>query len=152
MAIGRLAHFSVRTTTLDASRDFYCKVLGFREGFRPNFPFPGLWLYQGGDEADFGVVHLIGIDRNDPNGLKNYLGDKPEESLHGSAALDHLAFLATDLAGMRARIAGAGLPYRERTVPDLGLHQVFVEDPSGVTIELNFPAAEAQALAATAAA
>ena len=149
MAIGRLAHFSVRTTTLGASRDFYCKVLGFREGFRPNFPFPGLWLYQGGDEADFGVVHLIGIDRNDPDGLKNYLGDKPEDSLHGSAALDHLAFLATDLAGMRARIAGAGVPYRERTVPDLGLHQVFVEDPSGVTIELNFPAAEAQALAAT---
>ncbi|MFZ9740235.1 MAG: glyoxalase, partial [Prochlorotrichaceae cyanobacterium] len=32
-----------------------------------------------------------------------------------------------------------------RTVPDLGLHQVFLEDPSGVTIELNFPAAEAAA-------
>jgi hypothetical protein len=29
-------------------------------------------------------------------------------------------------------------------VPDLGLHQVFLEDPSQVTIELNFPAAEAQ--------
>jgi hypothetical protein len=27
-------------------------------------------------------------------------------------------------------------------VPSLGLHQVFIEDPSGVTIELNFPAAE----------
>ena len=152
MPIGKLAHFSVRTTALEASRDFYCKVLGFREGFRPRFPFPGLWLYQGGDEADYGVVHLIGVDRDDAEGLKDYLGDKPEESLHGSAALDHLAFLATDLPGMRARIAGAGLPYRERTVPDLGLHQVFVEDPSGVTIELNFPAAEAQAPAASAAA
>jgi len=27
-------------------------------------------------------------------------------------------------------------------VPSLGLHQVFVEDPSGVTIELNYPAQE----------
>jgi hypothetical protein len=27
-------------------------------------------------------------------------------------------------------------------VPDLHLHQVFLEDPSGVTIELNFPAHE----------
>lgn len=147
MAIRKLAHFSVRTTALEASRDFYCGVLGFREGFRPDFPFPGCWLYQGGDEADFGVVHLIGIDRNDPAGLEAYLGDKPEESLHGSAAVDHLAFLATDLADTRARITAAGLPYRERTVPTLGLHQVFVDDPSGVTIELNFPAAEAQAAA-----
>ncbi|VTU25296.1 VOC family protein [Variovorax sp. PBL-E5] len=143
MAIGKLAHFSVRTTALEASRDFYCKVLGLREGYRPHFPFPGLWLYRGGDEADYGVVHLIGIDRNDPEGLKQYLGDKAEDTLRGSAAVDHLAFAATDLAGVRGRIAEAGLPCRERTVPDLGLHQLFVEDPSGVVIELNFPASEA---------
>jgi hypothetical protein len=35
------------------------------------------------------------------------------------------------------------IPHRERTVPSLGLHQVFFEDPSQVTIELNYPAAEA---------
>jgi hypothetical protein len=29
-------------------------------------------------------------------------------------------------------------------VPSLGLHQVFIEDPSQVTIELNYPAAEVQ--------
>ncbi len=45
---------------------------------------------------------------------------------------------------MRARLKEAGLPYRERTVPSLGLHQVFVEDPSDVTIELNYPASEAE--------
>jgi hypothetical protein len=37
------------------------------------------------------------------------------------------------------------VPYRERTVPSLGLHQVFFEDPSAVTIELNYPAEEAAA-------
>ena len=142
MAIGKLAHFSVRTSALEASRDFYCNVLGFREGYRPDFPFPGVWLYRGGDEADYGAVHLIGMDRNDPEGLKRYLGDKPEDVLHGSAAVDHVAFAATDLTGMRARIADAKLPCRERTVPGLGLHQVFVEDPSGITIELNFPVSE----------
>lgn len=142
MPINKLGHFSVRTTALEDSRRFYCDVLGFREGFRPPFDFPGAWLYRGGDESDYGVVHLIGIDRNDPAGLTQYLGDRPEASLHGSAAVDHLAFLATDLADMHRRLRGAGLDYRERTVPSLGLHQVFVEDPSGVTIELNFPAAE----------
>ena len=146
MPINKLAHFSVRTTDIEASKRFYIEVLGFTEGFRPPFEFPGLWLYRGGDEADYGVVHIIGIDRNDPEGLKAYLGDKPEDSLHGSAAVDHLAFLASDLLEMHRRLNNAGLAFRERTVPSLGLHQVFVEDPSGVTIELNFPAQEAVAL------
>ena len=143
MPISKLAHFSVRTTDLAASRRFYTRVLGFREGFRPSFRFPGHWLYRGGDESDYGVVHLVGVDANDPAGLVEYLGDKDEGALHGSAAVDHLAFFATDLAGMRATLRREELPFRERTVPDLGLHQVFVEDPSGITIELNFPAAEA---------
>jgi catechol 2,3-dioxygenase-like lactoylglutathione lyase family enzyme len=73
MPINKLAHFSVRTPDLEASKQFYAEVLGFREGFRPPFRFPGVWLYRGGDEAEFGVVHLIGIDKNDPSGLKDYL-------------------------------------------------------------------------------
>jgi hypothetical protein len=101
-----------------------------------------------GDEADYGIVHLISIDENNLDGLTDYLGDKTSDSLHGSAAVDHLAFLATDLLDMRRRLHDAGLDYRERTVPNLGLHQVFVKDPSGVTIELNFPAAEAVAMQA----
>lgn len=145
MPISKLAHFSVRTVDIEASRRFYCEVLGFREGFRPPFDFPGAWLYRGDDEAEFGVVHLIGIDRDDPAGLIAYLGDKAEAALHGSAAVDHLAFLATDLADMHRRLKRAGCEFRERTVPGLGLHQVFVDDPSGVTIELNFPAAECAA-------
>ena len=55
-----------------------------------------------------------------------------------------MAFRATDLAQMRARLQEHKVAYRERTVPSLGLHQVFFEDPSSVTIELNYPAAEAQ--------
>ena len=144
MAIQTLAHYSVRTTQLEAARHFYVDVLGFREGFRPPFDFPGLWLYKGDDEAQYGVVHIIGIDPDTPQGLVAYLGDKSEESLHGSAAIDHLAFLATDLPDMRRRLRQAGLAFRERTVPSIGLHQVFVEDPSGVTIELNYPADEAR--------
>jgi catechol 2,3-dioxygenase-like lactoylglutathione lyase family enzyme len=143
MAISKLAHFSVRTTDIEASRKFYVEVLGFRVGFRPPFQFPGLWLYQGEDESDYGVVHLVGIDLSNPSGLRDYLGDKAEDSLQGSAAVDHLAFMASGWAGMRDRMQGAGLAFRERTVPSLGLHQVFVEDPSGITIELNYPAGEA---------
>ncbi|MDM7942566.1 MAG: VOC family protein [Hydrogenophaga sp.] len=142
MVVSKLAHFSVRTTDMESSRRFYVDVMGFKEGFRPPFNFPGLWLYIGGDESDYGVVHIIGVDTNDSSGLAEYLGERAEEALSGSGVLDHVAFSATDLQEMYRRLKAAGLPFRERTVPSLGLHQVFVEDPSGITIELNFPAGE----------
>ena len=146
MPIKRLAHYSIRTTDQERSRVFYTEVLGFRVGYRPDFKFPGLWLYNGPDDGDFGIVHIIGIDLNDPTGLTEYLGDRdPHET--GTGTVDHIAFLATGLAEMHATLKRANLTWRDRTVPSLKLHQVFIEDPSGVTIELNFPAEEAAFLA-----
>ena len=145
MPIGRLDHYSIRTLDIEASRRFYTEVMGFEEGFRPNFDFPGLWLYNGPERAGtYGVVHIIGIDPSNPEGLKAYLGDRDLSTLNGTGTVDHMAFAATGLKDMRARLERSGVAYRERTVPNLGLHQVFFEDPSQVTIELNFPAAEAQ--------
>ncbi len=143
MAIDKLAHYSIRTTDLEASRVFYTEILGFRVGYRPPFDFPGIWLYMGEDEREYGTVHIIGIDPNNPEGLIKYLGDKSLDSLKGTGSVDHIAFNATGLAGMRQKLTSRGMAIRERTVPSLNLHQVFLEDPSGVTIELNYPAAEA---------
>ena len=144
-----LNHFSIRTADLDASRRFYADVLGLSVGPRPDFPFPGLWMYRGdhGDVAN-AVVHLIGIDRSDPDGLKKYLGDRDEAALAGSGAVDHIAFFADGLAATIAHLKQQHVAYRERTVPSIGLHQLFLEDPCGVVIELNFPAAEKSALGA----
>ena len=144
MPVGKLDHYSIRTLDVEASRRFYTGVMGFTVGFRPPFKFPGLWLYNGAQYPETtGVVHLIGIDRDDPQGLKDYLGDRDLESLQGTGTGDHMAFTATGLADMRARLVEHGVAFRERTVPSLGIHQVFFEDPSGVTLELNYPAAEA---------
>ncbi|MBN3786418.1 VOC family protein [Burkholderia sp. Ac-20353] len=148
MAITKLAHYSIRTTDLEKSRQFYTRVLGFREGYRPPFNFPGIWLYNGPDESEFGVVHIIGVDPNDASGLVEYLGDKTLPQT-GTGTVDHIAFLATGLADFWAKLRNAGYEWRDRTVPSLDLHQVFVEDPSGVTIEVNFPAHEALALKQT---
>lgn len=144
-----LNHFSIRTVDLDACERFYCGLLGLKKGPRPPFPFPGLWLYAGDtDRYDNAAVHIIGIDRNDPEGLKKYLGDRDELSLAGSGAVDHVAFFATGLAETLARLKARGIEGRERTVPLLGLHQVFIDDPNGIVVELNFPAAEKAALGA----
>jgi catechol 2,3-dioxygenase-like lactoylglutathione lyase family enzyme len=144
MPIGRLDHYSIRTLDIEASRRFYTEVMGFEVGFRPQFNFPGLWLYNGTRYPEsYGVVHIIGVDLNNPAGLKEYLGDRDLSTLSGTGTVDHMAFAATGLADMRRRLQRLGIPNRERTVPSLGLHQVFFEDPSNVTIELNYPAAEA---------
>jgi catechol 2,3-dioxygenase-like lactoylglutathione lyase family enzyme len=144
-----LNHYSIRTTDLEACERFYCGLLGLTVGPRPPFPFPGLWLYTGDTSVwANAAVHIIGIDRNDPAGLKQYLGDRDESSLHGTGAVDHVAFFATGLAETLARLQAQGIAPRERTVPVLNLHQVFVDDPNGVVVELNFPAAEKAALGA----
>ena len=142
-------HFSVRTNDLEASRHFYADVLGLTVGPRPAFPFPGLWMYRGdhGDVAN-AVVHLIGTDRTKERGLDGYLGERDENALQGTGSIDHVAFFADGLASMLEHLKGIGIACRQRTVPNIGLHQVFLEDPNGVVIELNYPAAEAAALAA----
>ena len=146
MPVGRLDHYSIRTFDIEASRRFYTEVMGFTAGFRPPFDFPGIWLYNGAQYPETtGVVHIIGIDPDNPQGLKDYLGDRDPSSLTGTGTVDHMAFTATGLADMRARLVRHNVAFRERTVPSLGIHQVFFEDPSGVTLELNYPAAEAAA-------
>ena len=144
-----LNHFSIRTLDMDATRDFYERVLQLTVGPRPPFPFPGLWMYRG-DHGDYqnAVVHIIGMDPNDPVGLRKYLGDRDVSSLRGSGAVDHVAFFATGLAQMRAHLQSQGIEVRERTVPALGLHQLFLDDPNGVVVELNYPASEHASLAA----
>ena len=125
MPIGRLDHYSIRTLDVEASRRFYTEVMGFEVGFRPAFDFPGLWLYNGARyPQSFGVVHIVGIDRSNPDGLKAYLGDRDLDSLNGTGTVDHMAFTATGLMEMRSprypphSISGAHSP-RSRHPPGL---------------------------------
>ena len=50
-------HVNVRTANLAAMVDWYDRVLGMKPGKRPNFDFPGAWLYLG-DQA---LVHLVRV-------------------------------------------------------------------------------------------
>ena len=145
-----LNHYSIRTTNLDACRAFYEDVLGLTVGPRPEFPFPGLWMYCG-DHAQYSnaVVHIIGIDCQAPGGLDQYLGGRDEKALSGTGVIDHVAFFADGLAGMLQHLAKLGIDCRQRLVPGLGLYQLFLDDPDGVVIELNYPAHEKAALDAS---
>ena len=119
MAVNSLDHCTINTADLDASVAFYTEVLGLRNGERPPFGFPGAWLYCG----DHPVVHLIG-------------GSRRTEA--GTGAIDHIAFRASGLKEYTRRLGERGIPFKERDVPGQPLYQLFLEDPDGVTIEINF--------------
>jgi catechol 2,3-dioxygenase-like lactoylglutathione lyase family enzyme len=125
MHVQRLDHVNIRTHDLAATRAFYVDVIGLREGDRPPFTFPGLWLY----DADVAVIHVTGLDSSDP----------PE---NGSGSVDHIAFRAAGLATMRERIRRLRIAAGEAIVPRNGDLQIFLRDPNGVKIELTFAAAE----------
>lgn len=161
MEIKRIDHYSIRTLDVEASRKFYTEILGLKVGPRPPFNFPGLWLYSGEPppdldhaEGNYGMVHVMGVDRDNPQALIDYMGGSDPDTQQGSTgALDHVALAVTGRASMIERCDRNNVSYFERTVPAVGLHQVFIKDPNGVTIELNFPASEApQVRSATAAA
>lgn len=145
MSLGKLDHYSIRTTRLAETERFYTDVLGLEAGPRPEFKFPGIWLYNAGHA----VVHVVGIDRANPQPLIDYLGEGALKEADVTGSIDHIAFVAQDLDGMKARFTAAGCAYRERLVPSMNLAQLFLEDPNGVTIELNFPDEPRAGMAAT---
>lgn len=115
-----LDHINIATDRLAETRAFYVEVLGLTEQWRPDFSFDGHWLYAG----DRPVVHLM---------------TRPTAGVGcDAAALSHVAFAIADIDAVKARLDGLGVAYREIGVPDAPIRQLFLNDPNGVTIELNY--------------
>jgi catechol 2,3-dioxygenase-like lactoylglutathione lyase family enzyme len=55
MPIDRMDHFTILTTNTEETVAFYYDVLGLTPGPRPDFSFPGAWLYNGGKA----VLHVV---------------------------------------------------------------------------------------------
>ena len=108
--------------------------LGLADGHRPPFDFAGYWIYLG----DRAVVHLA--EHRDYLDKVDHVRDGSADTATGS--IDHIAFEATELHDMIVTLEKHGVAARHRKVPDVNLHQVFVHDPNGVLIELNYSAAE----------
>jgi catechol 2,3-dioxygenase-like lactoylglutathione lyase family enzyme len=115
-------HINIKAPSalLEQVRDFYCEVLGLKAGFRPAFSTVGYWLYAGEQP----LVHLsIGS------------GSSVAES---SGHLDHVAFRASGLKEVLQRLEGLGIDYRSSYIDELALTQLFLRDPAGTGLELNF--------------
>lgn len=123
MHIQRIDHINISGSAelLARCRDFYVNVLGLRDGDRPQFRSRGYWLYAG----DAPLVHL-------------------SERAHGhetqpAGTLDHYAFACTgDVEEMVQRLEQHGVAFTIDRVPARNQTQIFLRDPAGVGIELNF--------------
>lgn len=133
MGISRLEHVTIRCRQRQQTRDFYVALLGLAEGPRHDFPFRGHWLYLG----DAPVVHLVEA-ADHPGSWTGELSRADAPAAGSTGPFDHVAFRGNDFDAMRARLVAAGVIFRERIVPGGRLKQLFVPDPEGVMVELNF--------------
>lgn len=134
MGLDVLQHYTIEPVDLEATKDFYVDVLGLTVGDRPPLNFPGYWLYSGG----VATVHLLG-----PREPREGIVVRPAGvRMENTGRLDHIAFGATGLAGVRERIRKNNVKFREQVLPRLGATQIFLHDPDGVGVEINFPPEE----------
>lgn len=113
-----LDHVTLRTAALETTRDFLIDILELQPGPRPDFGFPGYWLYAG----DAPIVHLIpgpggAVERN-------------------AETIDHAGFRIADVDAVRQKLERRGAAYSQQTIAELGEERLFTLTPTGILIEL----------------
>ena len=120
-------HVNIRTVNLDKMVAWYEDVLGLRSGPRPEFPVPGAWLYL----AETCVLHLIEAD--------------PPPRVYSereSLRMEHMAFRAEDIDAFVNKLEERGIAYKLFPFEALNIVLVFLRDPDGNRIHVDFLADE----------
>ena len=118
-------HFTVLRDDVAKTVSFYDALLGLRPGPRPDFDFPGAWLYAG----DTPILHVV--------------GGRPKSELK-AGVIDHMAFTGRDLPATLATLKARDMQYSCRRQVSSGTWQVFFHDPNGARVELDFDRSESE--------
>ena len=105
---------------------WYTDVLGMRSGERPDFPFPGAWMYLGNQAP----VHLIGV------------GDDTGAGSETKLKLEHFAFSGSGREEFISRLEERSTPFPSSEIPSINLVQINLWDPDGNHIHVDFPTDE----------
>ena len=126
-------HVNIRTVHLGEMVNWYETVLGLQSGPRPECPVPGAWLYLG----ETCVLHLIEAD--------------PSPAIHTddeSLRMEHFAFRAQGMQAFVDSLEEHGVAYKLFPFEALDTVLVFIRDPDGNRLHVDFPALEHQQMAA----
>ena len=128
-------HVNINTPYLQETINFY-SLLGLIDGPRPDFDFEGSWLYLD-PTLETACMHLVEIDET--------------SFIEGSGTLDHIAFRCDveKLTETQNNLDEAEISYKynrvlleegnnEKSTPPKAIDQLFIVDPNGVQVELNF--------------
>lgn len=115
-------HCAIVTPDVIKTAAFYKETLGLSTGPRPHFAVNGEWLFR----EDQALVHIIENGSSPP-----------------PAALDHVSFAATGLGEFCATLRRRNVSFvlKRQPMPS-NAWQLFLRDPNGVRIEINFAAGE----------
>jgi catechol 2,3-dioxygenase-like lactoylglutathione lyase family enzyme len=124
VTIEAIHHVNIRAPVADIARlrQFYCEIVGLRDGWRPPFRSRGHWLYAGSQP----IVHLVEDTEEDHGGTGR-----------ASRGVDHVAFRCADLTPMVERLRRAGIEFQLTPVPALEGEQLLFRDPLGIGVELT---------------
>lgn len=131
MRVNRLDHINVQTVKLAETVRFYSDVLDLRAGDPPPplNPAQVQWMFDGDERA---IFHL-----STPGSLKavGYINKGDD-----TGAVHHVALDCSGHDAMVDRLGQMGLEHKLNHVVAIDLRQIFVRDPNGILLELNYRA------------
>jgi catechol 2,3-dioxygenase-like lactoylglutathione lyase family enzyme len=130
VTVKSLDHVNIQTRDVAGTAQFFTDVLDLRAG--PVFPGADMaavtWMF---DAHDRPLIHITLPGMTFAEDADKPIG--PE-----TGALHHVAFECDGHDAMLARLDRLGLTLRTRDIAPIGLRQIFVTDPNGVLLELNY--------------
>jgi catechol 2,3-dioxygenase-like lactoylglutathione lyase family enzyme len=130
MQVNALDHVNIITDQLDATAEFYARLLDLerRDGPPPFLPQHVQWMYDAGGQA---ILHLNSADC--PRAF-----DRPVEPGALTGAIHHVALKCSGFDEVTRRLEALGAEFQVNLIESIGLRQIFTPDPNNVLLELNF--------------
>lgn len=126
-------HVSLRAKNLESMKDFLIELLGLEIGDRPNFPFPGYWLYSEGIEN--ALIHIYDEDASFYK--KDLIKEDFKEESSGKNIVNHICFSSDNYEETMKRIAKLKTDYSINLVPNSPVEQIFIKAPENLIIEIQ---------------
>lgn len=131
MTVAKIDHLNIRTPDVAGTAAFFHDVLDMAIT-----PGPGMttdescWMR---DEGGMPAIHIGKQDLTYPTDHWLPAGEAP-----GKGPMHHVALNCAGFDRVKARLETRGLRHSENRLDEIGLRQLFVFEPNGILLELNF--------------